>query len=169
MQFGIDGRRSTTTSASVGGRSGYQFAGRGLGGDLASPSTTTSCREAHALRQRRHRLDVHRHEHSAGSAQGLLVGSVVVPSAGCSGHQDLDEFQYQLRAGLRWDFAPGYPAVLLRGTGWTWTALGSPDFDQLRLGFIFRYWVPGIKFSGRCFKFLSLLADRKMVAGCRGD
>lgn len=55
--------------------------------------------------------------------------------------KDFDEFRYQLGGGVRWDFAPGYSLRFSYEKHWVDLdrASGSPDFDQFRLGFVFRY------------------------------
>ena len=62
----------------------------------------------------------------------------------CSGYQstrNVDEFTYQVGAGIRWDMSPGYS--LRFGYEKQWMDLGeatsTPDFDQFRLGVVFRY------------------------------
>lgn len=53
----------------------------------------------------------------------------------------LDEFVYQVGAGLRWDVSPGYTVRLGYEKRWVdlSEATSTPDFDQLKLGVTFRY------------------------------
>jgi opacity protein-like surface antigen len=53
----------------------------------------------------------------------------------------IDEFTYQLGAGVRWDISPGYTMRFAYEKHWLdyGQANSTPDFDQLKLGFIYRY------------------------------
>jgi opacity protein-like surface antigen len=53
----------------------------------------------------------------------------------------IDEFTYQLGAGVRWDVSPGYTMRFAYEKHWLdySKANGTPDFDQWKLGFVFRY------------------------------
>lgn len=53
----------------------------------------------------------------------------------------LDDFVYNLGAGVRWDIAPGYTLRLAYEKHWFdyGKASGTPDFDQWKVGIAFRY------------------------------
>jgi opacity protein-like surface antigen len=55
--------------------------------------------------------------------------------------KSIDDFIYQLGAGVRWDVAPGYSLRLAYEKHWFdyGNATGTPDFDQWKLGFAMRY------------------------------
>ena len=55
--------------------------------------------------------------------------------------KDIDGFEYQVGAGLRWDFSPGYSMRFAYEKHWIDIdeATSTPDVDQFRLGFVFRY------------------------------
>jgi opacity protein-like surface antigen len=55
--------------------------------------------------------------------------------------KSVDEFVYQLGAGVRWDLSPGYTLRLAYEKHWfdAGNATSTPDFDQWKLGIAFRY------------------------------
>ena len=55
--------------------------------------------------------------------------------------KDVDEFAYQLGAGIRWKLGPGYALSLSYEKQWIdfSNANSTPDFDQVRLGLEFLY------------------------------
>jgi opacity protein-like surface antigen len=55
--------------------------------------------------------------------------------------RNIDEFEYQVGAGVRWDIGPAYSMRFGYEKHWIdlGEADGTPDFDQLKVGFIFRY------------------------------
>ena len=62
----------------------------------------------------------------------------------CSTYQptkSTDAFTYDVGLGVRWDMSPGYSMRLAYEKHWldVSTASSAPDFDQFKLGIIFRY------------------------------
>lgn len=55
--------------------------------------------------------------------------------------KSIDDPAYQLGAGVRWDFTPGYSLRLLYERHWFdyANATSTPDFDQLKLGVAFHF------------------------------
>jgi opacity protein-like surface antigen len=55
--------------------------------------------------------------------------------------KSIDSFVYHFGVGVRWDIGPGYSMRLAYEKHWFdyGHANGTPDFDQLRLGLVFRY------------------------------
>lgn len=55
--------------------------------------------------------------------------------------KSIDEFTYQLGAGARWDLDNGFSLRLAYEKHWLdyGNASSTPDFDQFKLGFMFRY------------------------------
>ena len=55
--------------------------------------------------------------------------------------KSVDDFVYQLGAGVRWDVSPGYSLRLAYEKHWFdyGNATSTPDFDQFKLSFVMRY------------------------------
>jgi opacity protein-like surface antigen len=55
--------------------------------------------------------------------------------------RNVEEFTYQAGVGLRWDVSPGYTMRLAYEKHWLdlGEATTTPDFDQFKLGIVFRY------------------------------
>lgn len=55
--------------------------------------------------------------------------------------RSVEEFAYGVAIGVRWDVSPGYSVRLAYQKQWLdlSEASGTPDFDQVRLGVVFRY------------------------------